>query len=101
MSTQTMNTYAIFRRNAWQTPQDLQEAAARSTRVGNEEMPDQVRWIRSYVVADTTGQLGTVCIYQATDPGAIREHAGRADLPADEVLPVVDTVIVRADPAVH
>lgn len=79
----------------------MQEAAARSTQVGNEEMPDQVRWIRSYVVADTTGQLGTVCIYQATDPGAIREHAGRADLPADEVLPVVDTVIVRADPAVH
>ncbi len=79
----------------------MQEAAARSTQVGSEEMPDQVRWIRSYVVADTTGQLGTVCIYQATDPGAIREHAGRADLPADEVLPVVDTVIVRADPAVH
>jgi hypothetical protein len=98
MSANTMNTYVIFRRNAWQTPQELQEAAARSTQVGNEEMPDQVRWIRSYVIADTTGQLGTVCIYQATDPDALREHARRAGLPADEVLPVVDTVIVRADP---
>lgn len=64
-------------------------------------MPDQVRWIRSYVVEDTTGQLGTVCIYQAIDPDALREHAQRADLPADEILPVVDTVIVRTDPAAN
>lgn len=101
MSTNTMNTYVIFRRNAWQTPQDLEVAAARSTQVGNEEMPDQVRWIRSYVVADTEGRLGTVCIYQATDPAAVFEHAGRADLPADEVLPVANTVIVRPDPVTH
>lgn len=79
----------------------MQETAARSTQVGNEEMPDQVRWIRSYVVEDTTGQLGTVCIYQAIDPDALREHAQRADLPADEILPVVDTVIVRTDPAAN
>ncbi len=98
MNPNAMNTYAIFRRNAWQTPQDLEVAAARSTQVGNEEMPDQVRWIRSYVVADTEGRLGTVCIYQATDPASVLEHAGRADLPADEVLPVVNTVIVRPDP---
>lgn len=79
----------------------MQATAARSTQVGNEEMPDPVRWIRSHVVEDTTGQLGTACIYQAIDPDALREHAQRADLPADEILPVVDTVIVRTDPAAN
>lgn len=94
-----MNTYVIRRRNAWATPEELQEAAARSRRVGDEEMSDQVRWIRSYVVQEEDGKLGTVCIYQGVSEEAIRDHAGRAGLPADEVVPVVNTVIVREDPS--
>ncbi|QBQ55260.1 DUF4242 domain-containing protein [Nitrosococcus wardiae] len=94
-----MNTYMIRRRSAWKTPQELEEAASRSKQVGNEEMPDQVRWIRSYVVEEEDGQLGTVCIYQATDPEAIREHAKRASLQADEITPIAETVVVREDPA--
>ena len=39
----------------------LEEAAARSTRVGNEDMPDEVRWIRSYVLGEGDGSVGTVC----------------------------------------
>jgi hypothetical protein len=39
-----------------------------------------------------------VCIYQASSPEAIREHASRADLPVDVIIPVADTVIVREDP---
>jgi hypothetical protein len=66
--------------------------------VGDEEMPDDVRWIRSYALAEEDGQVGTVCIYQATGPEALRRHAERADLPADEIVPVADTVIVRPDP---
>jgi hypothetical protein len=93
-----MKLYAILRRSGWRSPEDLQEAAARSTRVGDEEMSDQVRWIRSYVLEEGGGPVGTVCIYQATDPEAIREHATRADLPVDEVIPIADTVIVREDP---
>ena len=93
-----MNTYVILRRNGWQTPADLQAAAARSTRVGNEEMPDDIRWIRSYVLDEGAGAVGTVCIYQATSPEAIREHAERADLPVDEIIAVADTVLVRPDP---
>lgn len=93
-----MQTYVIHRRNAWKTPEELQAAAARSTRVGNEEMPNDVRWIRSYVVTHTDGKLGTVCIYQATNPDALLRHARLADLQADEILPVADTVIVRPDP---
>jgi Protein of unknown function (DUF4242) len=93
----SMNLYAILRRDGWRTPEDLQEAAARSTAVG-ETMSDDVRWIRSYVVEQEDGVLGTVCIYEATSPEAIRKHASSADLPATEIFPVADTVIVREDP---
>ena len=61
-------------------------------------MSDDVRWIRSYVLEEGAGSLGTVCIYEATSPEAIREHAGRADLPVDEIIPILDTVVVRSDP---
>jgi uncharacterized protein DUF4242 len=94
-----MNTYAILRRSGWRSPADLEEAAARSGKVGDEEMPDDIRWIRSYVLEEGGGSVGTVCIYQATSPEAIRDHAGRADLPVDEIIPIADTVIVRPDPA--
>jgi hypothetical protein len=92
-----MNTYVILRRGAWRPPEELQTAAERSTEVGN-EMSDDIRWIRSYVLAEDAGEVGTVCIYQATSPDAVREHASRADLAADEVIEVADTVIVRPDP---
>jgi hypothetical protein len=92
-----METYAILRRGGWRTAKDLEEAAARSTAEG-EQMPDDVRWIRSYVLAEQDGSVGTVCIYQASSPEAIREHAQRAELPVDEIVAVADTVIVRPDP---
>src|SRR5215211_6801958 len=93
-----MNTYAILRRNGWRTPEELEAAAMRSKQVGDEQMHDDVRWIRSYVLAEEDGSLGTVCPYLATDPEAIRRHAATADLPVDEIVPVADTVIVRPDP---
>ena len=94
-----MNTYVILRRGGWRSPEELQAAAARSTQVGNEEMSDDIRWIRSYVMAEPgEGGLGTVCIYQASSPEKIREHAERADLPVTEIIEVADTVIVRPDP---
>ncbi|MGO9489700.1 MAG: DUF4242 domain-containing protein [Solirubrobacteraceae bacterium] len=95
-----METYVILRRGAWGSAQELEAAAARSSKVGDEEMSEDIRWIRSYVLSEPDGRLGTVCIYQATSPQAIREHAKRAQLAADEIIPVADTVIVRADPQV-
>ena len=92
-----MQLYAILRRSGWRSAGDLEEAAGRSTKVG-EEMPDDVRWIRSYVLAEDDGSVGTVCIYEATSEQAIREHADLAELPVDEVIRVADTVIVRPDP---
>jgi Protein of unknown function (DUF4242) len=94
-----MNTYVILRRSGWRSPGDLETAAERSRQVGDEEMSDDIRWIRSYVLEEDGGSVGTVCIYQATSPEAIRDHASRADLPVDEIIPVADTVLVRPDPS--
>jgi uncharacterized protein DUF4242 len=93
-----MQLYAILRRSGWRSGEELEEAAGRSTKVGNEDMPDDIRWIRSYVLEEDGGSVGTVCIYEASSPEAIREHAGKADLPVDEIIPIADTVIVRPDP---
>ena len=93
-----MDTYVILRRSGWRSGNELEQAAERSRQVGDEEMSDDIRWIRSYVLKEGDSAVGTVCIYQASSPEAIREHANRADLPVDEVIPVVDTVIVRPDP---
>jgi hypothetical protein len=92
-----MKTYVILRRSGWSSPDELQEAAARSEATG-EDMTDKIRWIRSYVMGEHDGALGTVCIYQATDPEAIRRHAEIAVLPVDEIIPVMDTVVKRPDP---
>jgi hypothetical protein len=93
-----MQTYVILRRGAWDSEPDLEAAATLSRQVADEDMDDRVRWIRSYVLEEEDGTLGTVCIYQAEDEDAIMEHAQRAELPADEIIPVANTVIIRDDP---
>src|SRR4051812_13711566 len=92
-----MDTYAIRRKNAWASPDEI--PGERSKQVADDEFPNDVRWIRSYVIAEEDGTLGSVCIYQATSPEAIREHAQRVGMPADEIWNVADTVIIRPDPA--
>jgi hypothetical protein len=93
-----VNTYVIRRPSGWRTPEELQAAAARSKQVGDEQMSDDIRWIRSYVVHESDGGLGTFCVYQASSPQKIREHAARAGIPATDIFDVADTVIVRPDP---
>jgi hypothetical protein len=93
-----MNLYAILRRNGWKTPNDLHAAAERSAKVGNGEMSNDVRWIRTYVMQEPDGTLGTLCIYEATSPDAIKTHADKAELALSEIRPIADTVIVRPDP---
>jgi len=93
-----MNLYVILRRNGWRSADELQAAAVRSKQVADEQMPDDIRWIRSYVLDEGAGEVGTVCIYQASSPEAIRAHAQFADLPVTDIIAVADTVIVRPDP---
>jgi len=94
-----MALYAIIRRNGWTGGPELEAAAARSSQIGDEEMSDDIKWIRSYVLAEEAGGLGTVCIYEASSPEKILEHADRADLPVTEIIPIADTVVVRPDPS--
>ena len=94
-----MDLYVIRRKSAWGSLQELEAIGAKSAKIGNDEMPDRVRWIRSYVVKEPDGRFGSVCIYQAKDLDSIREHARRVGMPADEIFPVVDTIVIRDDPA--
>ena len=87
----------ILRRSGWKDAAELGEAAERSSAEG-ERMSDDVAWIRSYVLEERDGRVGTVCVYQATSPEAIRRHAGEAMLPVDEIIKVTQTVFVRPDP---
>lgn len=94
-----MKLYAIRRRQAWQSSEELEQAAGRSKEIADREFPQDIRWIRSYVIAEDDGTLGSVCIYEASGPEAIREHAGRVEMPADEIWDAADTVVIRPDPA--
>ena len=93
-----MKLYMIRRRNGWKSPEDLQKAAERSREVADSEFPDDIRWIRSYVIEEENGELGTLCIYQGSSEDAVRRHADEVGMPADEVRPIADTVIIRPDP---
>jgi sporulation protein YlmC with PRC-barrel domain len=93
-----MNMYAIRRRNAWESAEELEKVGARSAEVGQTDFPDDIAWIRTYVLKDEDGTLGSVCIYQATSIDKVKEHAKRVGMPADEVTEIADTVIVRPDP---
>ena len=93
-----MDLYVIRRPSAWANLNELQVAGKKSARIGQDEMPDRVRWIRSYVVHEPDGRIGTFCIYQARDGESIREHARRVGMPGDKFYRVADTVVVRDDP---
>jgi sporulation protein YlmC with PRC-barrel domain len=93
-----MNTYVIRRRQAWQSPEELEQVAGRSKEIADSDFPQDIRWIRSYVIAEADGTLGSACIYEASSPEAIRKHAERVGMPADEISEVGDTVVIRPDP---
>ncbi|HZO06877.1 MAG TPA: DUF4242 domain-containing protein [Solirubrobacterales bacterium] len=92
-----MQLYGILRRNGWRTPADLEVAGKRSAEVGDEP-GSGVRWIRSYALGETSGEVGTFCVYEGESPDAIRAHAEASGLPVDEIIPIIDTVVVRPDP---
>jgi hypothetical protein len=92
-----MDTYVIVRRNGWRSADEFRVAAERSSAVG-EEMSDDVAWLRSYVLEECDGTVGTVCVYQASSPEAIRTHAAAAELPVDEIVRVAGTEVERLDP---
>ena len=78
-----MKLYAIRRPMGWKTPEDLAEAAQISARVGDEEMSDDIRWIRSYVVVEADGSLGNDLYLRGVEPGE-DPRARRARGPAGD-----------------
>ena len=72
-----MDTYLIRRPSAWADMEELSIAGARSANLGETEFPDRISWIRSYVVKEADGRIGTLCVYQARDVASIIEHAAR------------------------
>jgi hypothetical protein len=92
-----MELYVIRRPSAWANMNELETAGAKSAMIG-EEMSDRVRWIRTYVVNEADGRIGTFCIYEARDGESIREHARRVGMPGEDFYPVASTVVVCPDP---
>ena len=92
-----MQLYGIRRRQGWATPEQLQATAPVSAEIGD-RAGSGVRWIRSYAVQEADGTLGTFCIYEADSPQTIRAHAEAVGMPADEIVVLADTLVVRPDP---
>lgn len=88
-----METYLILRRGAWHDAREAEEARVRAA-VEDERFSEVVEWKRSYTIAECDGTFGSLCIYAAVGPEAIRHHAAAARLPVDEIVQVADT----ADP---
>jgi hypothetical protein len=70
----------ILRRGGWREPDELHEALERASAESDRL---DVAWLRSYVLAEIDGSLGTVCVYD------------RAGLPVDEIVAVADTAVVE------
>jgi len=89
--------YVVQRRCAWQSIDDLREAM-RLAESALESAPDDIGWIRSYLLAEPDGSFGSACVYRATSPEAVRAHAARAGLPIDEIVASFETLAVEQDP---
>ena len=93
-----MGTFVVVRRGAWTTLEDV-NAARRRAASELERFEEVVGWLRSYEVEEIDGTIGSICLYEAVNPEAIRHHSAAAALPVDEILKVADVVVVRPDPA--
>jgi hypothetical protein len=89
--------YAILRREGWRSSDEVALAAERSLAEAD-ELADDVRWIRTYVLEEGSASLGTICLFEARSPEALRLHAHAAGLPVTEIVRVTGTVVVNSDP---
>ena len=90
--------FAIRRNRAWKSAAEVEEIAERSKQVADAHFADELRWIRSYVIAEDDGSFGSICIYEATGADAIERHAKAVGMPAHDVWPIGNTVVIRPDP---
>jgi hypothetical protein len=60
-----MQLYTIRRRSAW-APLDELKGRRRALAADRPEIAAELRWIRSYVVNEADGTLGSPCVDEAT-----------------------------------
>ena len=94
MTYEPLKSYVILRRHGWPSAEALR-ISAKLPPGGGADGGRAV--VRSYVLAEADGRVGTVCHYRASGPEAIREHAARADIPIDDVVEVGGLVVLLPD----
>ena len=92
-----MPLYLVPRTRAWLSAEEV-AAAADCVPAVNETLRDDIRWIRSYVVAEEDGAFSGYCVYEADGPEILRRHADALGLPTDAVKPVAVTIVAAPDP---
>ena len=92
-----MQTYVVVRRSAWPTADEQREADIRSA-FEAARMADDIACITSYVLEESDRSLGSVCVFRASSPEAVRRHAAAADLPVGEIVKVIATAPAHPDP---
>ena len=95
MRDKSLKSYVILRRSGWPTLDALHTAARRSLEVSS-RMVD-VSWVRSYVLNEPDGRVGTVCHYRASGPDAVRVHAAEVGIPVDDIIEVGELVVLQPD----
>ena len=95
MSGENLRSYVILRRRGWPSLDALHASAKRSVEVSN--LMGDVSWVRSYVLNEPDGRVGTVCHYRASGPDTIRAHAERVGIPVDDVVEVGELVVLQPD----
>ena len=95
-----MQTYLVVRRSAWPSLEEQREADARSV-LEAVRMAEEIASIRIYPLEERDRTIGSVCIFEASSPEAVRRHAAAASLPVDEIVKVANTVVGKADPGLE
>jgi DNA-binding CsgD family transcriptional regulator len=95
MQEEALKSYGILRRSGWPSLAALHTSAKRSLEVST--LMQDVSWVRSYVLTEPDGQVGTVCHYRASGPDAIRDHAQRVGIPVDDIVEVSELVVLQPD----
>src|SRR4051794_10295086 len=92
-----MEMYAVVTRGGRGSTNDAQQLSGQARTGGEAEVTNEVRWLRSYVLDGHDTSLGTVGIYEATGPEAIRRYADQTGRRADEIIRLADGAVLRSD----
>jgi DNA-binding CsgD family transcriptional regulator len=95
MHEKRLKSYVILRRRGWPSLDALHASAKRSLEVST--LMADVTWVRSYVLNEPDGWVGTVCHYRASGPDAIRAHAEQVGIPVDDIVEVGELVVLQPD----